>query len=911
MDTGLNTDPAILIDSESDHGLDSDSSTDSEHGQGTIEYWKQQFSRQLDGIKTVGDFAASKQYSTFANPGLEAPFGRGDETLVDENVRKTWELSNDRFKLANPAWPRFFETVCQGASASLGIPGVRFEPYKLLLYEEGSFFKRHKDSEKMPGMIGTLVVCLPSQHEGGDVHLALGDKQRTFSTSSASAFDITSLAWFSDVTHEVTRLTSGYRLVLTYNIVKSRPSVPSPRALIKQQEDVGGFLSSLSKQFKEVDHLVHPLEHKYTESSLSLRNMKGRDHTVCNCLERQSSKHGCYILLANLTKTREPGDMYYDEEDEGETSLTLDCVVSCDGDLVASDVDIEMADTFGHIRYAHRDADSEDEGEFTGNESMPSKYRYHDSVVVIIPKTRFHTLLGTYRSDSETRNMLKVVEDDLLKHPEDQRTRKFALEFMAKQLTIATSLGGATLASTAQWAVKLGHKHLLHSAIRQSVHIRAWDHVVLAIAAIINDGFRQNSELPEWGVWLNEFVKASRNLTELGSILLSLDLQLSEGLRPSFKAWQSLQEERQLEQKPTLVLSDLNLVAKMVETHSGNIEWVQSKLAPSLTGRGEKNLIIAVANQLLKKSQEGINQAERDMAREMAEVILESTVSKLPLKLAEITTCGGWDFAQAPTTPKFLIKQEALRYPTNFLLLVDSCFRHPHQLRNMAKELLESTCAPLVESQRHWPDRIGSVDEFLSTIMLVYNRNTQSLSPAVKTFWAAVFRTYVIGAVPAYPKQLPGLQHRARGCSDASRRDCRDLDEFLLSTTERTFELKANEKRRRHVADRLPGGLYGNIVFKIETNTRSKSPYTLISTNMPSKEFQHDLASYRRQLAVIRDKVEPYRQDYINKLLGDDMYDELIMLNKIRDVPASTTSGVKRKALDELPNLSSSRMRFG
>ena len=35
------------------------------------------------------------------------------------------------------------------------------ELYKLLVYEKGSFFKKHRDSEKTRGMFGTLVVNLP------------------------------------------------------------------------------------------------------------------------------------------------------------------------------------------------------------------------------------------------------------------------------------------------------------------------------------------------------------------------------------------------------------------------------------------------------------------------------------------------------------------------------------------------------------------------------------------------------------------------------------------------------------------------------------------------------------------------------------------------------------------------------
>ena len=33
--------------------------------------------------------------------------------------------------------------------------------YKLLLYEPGDFFARHRDTERMNGMFGTLVIELP------------------------------------------------------------------------------------------------------------------------------------------------------------------------------------------------------------------------------------------------------------------------------------------------------------------------------------------------------------------------------------------------------------------------------------------------------------------------------------------------------------------------------------------------------------------------------------------------------------------------------------------------------------------------------------------------------------------------------------------------------------------------------
>ena len=45
-------------------------------------------------------------------------------------------------------------------------------------------------------MFATLVVCLPSKHEGGEVVLRFSDKTTRWSSSTSSAFDISFAAWY-------------------------------------------------------------------------------------------------------------------------------------------------------------------------------------------------------------------------------------------------------------------------------------------------------------------------------------------------------------------------------------------------------------------------------------------------------------------------------------------------------------------------------------------------------------------------------------------------------------------------------------------------------------------------------------------------------------------------------------------
>ena len=219
------------------------------------EAFKQNLQDCLDHVMHPGTFSSSTTTGVYINPGLrigsigtislplsvrdaqaiaaickQSPFGKGDETVVNENVRKTWELDADEFTCGNPAWQAYLNQLSKQATQNLGVEvAASAQTYKLLLYEEGAFFKPHRDTEKLPGMFGTMVVCLPSEHTGGEVQLVHNGKQQSMVTATTSAHDLSALAWYSDVQHEIKPVTSGYRLVLTYHLVQDE-SIPRQTA---------------------------------------------------------------------------------------------------------------------------------------------------------------------------------------------------------------------------------------------------------------------------------------------------------------------------------------------------------------------------------------------------------------------------------------------------------------------------------------------------------------------------------------------------------------------------------------------------------------------------------------------------------------------------------------------------------
>ena len=71
-------------------------------------------------------------------------------------------------------------------------------------------------------MFASLVVVLPTVHEGGSLIIRHNEKEWTFDSAKAVNTESTPhaafVAFFSDVEHEVTPVISGYRVTLTYNL---------------------------------------------------------------------------------------------------------------------------------------------------------------------------------------------------------------------------------------------------------------------------------------------------------------------------------------------------------------------------------------------------------------------------------------------------------------------------------------------------------------------------------------------------------------------------------------------------------------------------------------------------------------------------------------------------------------------
>ena len=162
-----------------------------------------------------------------------ARYGLREKTLLDPRVRDTWEIGKRQIKLDARHWRRTLDPKLDLIARDLGLPGgakLRAELHNLLVYGPGQFFAPHQDSEKADGMIGSLVVMLPSESKGGALVIEHHDEKVSY---RGSANQLVLVAFYADCRHEVRPVASGHRAALTFNLfldaATHRPERPASK----------------------------------------------------------------------------------------------------------------------------------------------------------------------------------------------------------------------------------------------------------------------------------------------------------------------------------------------------------------------------------------------------------------------------------------------------------------------------------------------------------------------------------------------------------------------------------------------------------------------------------------------------------------------------------------------------------
>jgi predicted 2-oxoglutarate/Fe(II)-dependent dioxygenase YbiX len=274
---------------------------------------------EVEGLGMIGLPLTAAQAEALKGKCEQAGYGKGEETLVDTNVRRVWKLPASKLSLTNPAWNKALEEIISSVQVELGLEGQALTAhlYDLLLYEKGGFFLPHRDGERLDRMVATLVVSLPSSYTGGELVVRNEGQEQVIDFSGASGrFQTHYAAFYADCEHEVRPVRSGFRLCLVYNLTlaKSGSAIGAPRPGERVLK-LAKILREWAAQPADIEKLVVTLTHQYSHSGLKWDALKGLDRSRAVALAEAARASGCRAYLALLTLW-ESGSIAYDGEDE-------------------------------------------------------------------------------------------------------------------------------------------------------------------------------------------------------------------------------------------------------------------------------------------------------------------------------------------------------------------------------------------------------------------------------------------------------------------------------------------------------------------------------------------------------------------------------------------------------------------
>jgi hypothetical protein len=172
---------------------------------------------EVDGVGVISFPVPEPQVRQLMQHAERAPYGRGEETILDTSVRKVWQLPPAKLHLGGKSWAGSFQSLLERVAEGLGCEAatVSAQLYKMLVYDKGAFFAAHRDTEKADGMFSTLVVVLPSTHRGGELVIRHAGHEVTVDLSAAEVSHQMIERHGLDMTHVTERKGSPQTLVCT------------------------------------------------------------------------------------------------------------------------------------------------------------------------------------------------------------------------------------------------------------------------------------------------------------------------------------------------------------------------------------------------------------------------------------------------------------------------------------------------------------------------------------------------------------------------------------------------------------------------------------------------------------------------------------------------------------------------
>ncbi|KAF2817338.1 uncharacterized protein BDZ99DRAFT_565102 [Mytilinidion resinicola] len=928
----------------------------------------------LDDIGAPGPFASAAKIPQFADPHIwvgqhgpialplnehdarvivqashQAPFGKGEATVVDESVRKTWELGHDAFEIRNAEWEGVVKDAVKDVARQIGVREgeVGAELYKMLLYEKGAHFKAHQDSEKAPGMFGTMVICLPSPHTGGEVRLKHLSEKKAYATSKV---DHCYLWWYSDVIHEVQEITSGYRWVLTYNLVRkgSRADLSTLRYESSILRNTVGLwkshhTSTLTNDFGE---LIYVLEHKYTEANLKMDLLKSQDLGRVMALKQACEANGFSIFLAALERQMyggveydydeydrrrgRYGNYYGDEDDEGDESrgdgqyhdltdiyeddYAIKSLMDLQGMQVMEDININATEIIQDKAFEGADPDEEDYEGFTGNSGASARHWYRKTAVVIIPRHRaIDFLMGPFKNsrgyrlnkDGGIASLIEYLASQFAKDPMAQTIKeglRSACQLVLSKNTDCKKDGqvrtyemfsDSVISCVVKASLALVDLNIFAKAF-DCYQIRTPPEIFLEMGkaldwislADMKPGLnRCNAHYVEIHLHVNAF----RNF--LGGSFTNESLHRNQ--ESGLTAWVMEELENFLEDVQTVSILDAGPLLEVALAQDSVSQYLNDKIIPVVERHISRTpFVIAFINAVCNVAEDAISEDETlAIFKKLVPLIGKNFV--LVADQDETSSVNKRQrTAYEPASPHGKIVDAPPSISAQELHdFLEHCFAL--SFHDDVQAILTAFSTASVKREEY----NTLVIPLLYLLTSLLPRFSISLG---STHTQEVFRITLLNYLTHFVSHEPRKpQDWARPTVTHWCEDCISLNRFLSNPNAQEGRFSLNEKRRNHLDRQLSASH-----CKRETE-RMGIPYTLVVTKT-NRGHEELLAAWKQRVKLAKTKIKGLGELELKEALGDS-YDSIMQLRAIR----LKYSGGPARAQAQLPQLQGSRLNSG
>ncbi|MCJ1383885.1 hypothetical protein MMC17_006999 [Xylographa soralifera] len=866
----------------------------------------------VDGLGGIGLPLSEHDARRLAEKSSRLPVETQFDSFVETTSGNIWELGSPSFELRNPAWRQTLNAAMVKVATSLGIAvgaaGIQAKHCRLRLYEEGSSSTCHKNHAKDPGNLGTLVIALPSAHTGGAVATYFDEERRLSQTAPSSDYDFSYVAWYADVEHSVQEVSSGYRFVLTYELIQQVPG-PCQRAanLGTDKQKIVNALQRWQLAYR-VDPIYWPLayvlDNKYDEADLRSNRLKGQDSIKAHCLKQVCDANGFSFFLANIEQAISGscdnsynydnydhyGGRFHNEDDEHHSiidednrTLKLEIVTLENGSVCAKDVDFEMDNMLQADPFDGEEPDNED----TIDDSTTHYYR--GSVLLVMPRDMEDKMLfeSALHSTEEARKFL----DGLLKPVQDIKLKRTTTAFHAPPHGCQSRLENFCKQVMGHWKVYENsiYEDVVTAAVlldRPSLFLMVAQTTKYTMSSAMyrKIGEVLSFELSEPLDWQKGIATAAQKSQRISQIWSALSLVL-EGFKNSLessgrtvssgsnsiKDWMYSTLTASLEVSLPMDAQDSKILLEIAQEHPQREQYLFQAVLPYV-----KKHMVNIDSPLLFLGAVFDSYKENNIRKEVAINLYCDILNDLIpewLKIQELLSVpkktnygaphsygGGRTALLLPRCPE----------PSDMVALLDQC--SSLGLRNEFHNIL---CYVMDSSELSPIGLFGSKwIPFLQIFLHMFGSNLTQPSSGYRETFHVVISNYIrryLGQEPPAPVMTTAVR---LGCGHCG--PCDQLDRFLLNSEKETDYFKYSKPIRDHVERQIRGR------YKTSTDRRG-SPQTLVVTkNEAEYKAKRAVTDYEERCRVVRRNIEDMGIPMLNDILGTTG-NELIDFRSVRN----------------------------